>query len=138
MLSINADRNTNELVSLRGVFVRRVLEKTASSARLELFVSGESDYFDGHFPSCKILPALAQVELAIRLSSYYLGTGVRVTGGKRLKFVNVISADFAVCLDLVYTAEKSPSKKRSLAFKITSPDAAVVYSTGVLELEAQP
>jgi acyl-coenzyme A synthetase/AMP-(fatty) acid ligase/3-hydroxymyristoyl/3-hydroxydecanoyl-(acyl carrier protein) dehydratase len=114
------------LPSVRGLSCLRVLEQTGTSVTLEFLFSPELDYFDGHFPEFKLLPAVAQIELAVRFAARYFAAGISLTGAKRLKFSAMIRPGSRVFLKLNHDPNK-----RSLNFTFTGPGAEV-YSTGVL------
>jgi acyl-CoA synthetase (AMP-forming)/AMP-acid ligase II len=105
----------------------KVLEKNDSLVKLELFIPEESDYFDGHFPEFKLLPAVAQIELVIRLGSRHFGTPVCAAKIKRIKFSNIIHPGSPVHLEIQENASGP-----SLVFKMTSPQDNIVYSSGTL------
>jgi acyl-coenzyme A synthetase/AMP-(fatty) acid ligase/3-hydroxymyristoyl/3-hydroxydecanoyl-(acyl carrier protein) dehydratase len=104
-----------------------VREKTGTSAALELTVSGDCGYFDGHFPGFKLLSGAAQIDLALRFGARYLGTGLFVSHAKRIKFSRIITPGAAIRLELSF-------REGTLAFRITSPDRSAVYSAGNLTL----
>jgi acyl-CoA synthetase (AMP-forming)/AMP-acid ligase II/3-hydroxymyristoyl/3-hydroxydecanoyl-(acyl carrier protein) dehydratase len=108
-----------------GIPGERVLEKTSGGVLLEILVPPESDYFDGHFPAIKILPAVAQLELVIRFASRYLGTGIHVSKAKRIKFSNLIRPGAVLWIKLTLKP-----KSGSVAFVITSPGEKEVYAAG--------
>jgi uncharacterized membrane protein len=109
-----------------GIPAEKVLKKTETAVRLELFIPAGSEYFDGHFPEFKLLSGVAQIELAARFAARYLGTGIYVRSAKRIKFSRAIRPDSRMCLELTYTAEK-----KALAFKMSDSHDAV-YSAGTL------
>ena len=69
--------------SLDGV---KVTEKSENSVTLEFRVPASSPYYNGHFPEAPILPAVAQIELALRFAAEHLKTGIDVREIKRIKF----------------------------------------------------
>jgi hypothetical protein len=112
--------------AIRGVSCLRVLERTDNSVSLEILIPAESDYFDGHFPQFKLLPAVAQLELAARFASRYFGLGVGISGAKRVKFSAMLRPDSRAFLDLHYQREK-----REMIFKFRG-SGETVYSVGTL------
>ncbi|MDR0562464.1 MAG: AMP-binding protein [Spirochaetaceae bacterium] len=100
-----------------------LLDRSDATAVLEIYLPETSEYFDGHFPERKILPGVAQVELAVRLCDRYFGAGLGVAKAKRIKFSRSIGPNTLVRLELEYNAG-------SMAFKMTSPDGKTVYSSG--------
>ncbi|MDR2758572.1 MAG: AMP-binding protein [Spirochaetaceae bacterium] len=117
-----------ELPSFHGLSCLRVLERTGTSVTLEFVFSLEVDYFDGHFPEFKLLPAVAQLELALRFARQYFATGITLAGAKRLKFSAMIRPGSRVFLRLSH----DPFKK-TLNFTFTGPGEKI-YSTGLLLL----
>ncbi len=88
-------------------------------------------YFDGHFPECKILPAVAQLDIALRLARRLLPCGwergARPLYVKRLKFSAVLRPSSSVQVEAAWQKEKS-----LLSFTFKNPQTGLVYSTGVL------
>jgi acyl-coenzyme A synthetase/AMP-(fatty) acid ligase len=98
-------------------------------ASAELFIPAGSGYFDDHFPEFKLLPAVAQVEIALYAAAFFFGTPIVISQSKRIKFLNPIFPDQTVRLELKYLREEG-----SLAFRITDPPGEPVYSAGTLIL----
>jgi 3-hydroxymyristoyl/3-hydroxydecanoyl-(acyl carrier protein) dehydratase len=92
---------------------------------LEFAIPPESDYFDDHFPILRVLPAVAQFELAIRFASRYFGTSIDVEKARRLKFSSLVRPNTPLRLELS-KAEDS----KNISFSFTSPDGETVYSSG--------
>ena len=107
----------------------RVIEKTENSIVLEFSVPPASPYFDGHFPDMPILPAVAQVELALRFAAERLGTGIDVSEIRRIKFSGPVLPGKPCHLRL----EKN---KQKLSFNVCSPGGETVYSSGTLVMPA--
>ena len=106
----------------------KVIEKNENSVILEFSISGSSPYYDGHFPEFPLLPAVAQTELVVRFASRYLGTGIGVSQIPRIKFTNMVRP----FIPLVLKLEK---KGKTVSFRMTSPNAETVYSSGTLETQ---
>ncbi len=114
-----------------GVIVKKVLHQTEDAASVELFIPAECEYFDDHFPEFKLLPAVAQFDLAIRLGAHFFGTPLLLKTSKRIKFSNPIFPNTRVVLVLNYKREPG-----SLGFKIISPSGdAKIYAGGTLILD---
>jgi acyl-CoA synthetase (AMP-forming)/AMP-acid ligase II len=111
------------IIASRGVGPEKVLEETEDRALLEFTVPPGSDYFDVHFPLLKVLPAVAQFELAIRYADRFFKTGIGVRQAKRLKFSALVYPDTPLRLELNRRAE-------TVSFVLTSPDGGTVYSSG--------
>ena len=112
--------------NLHGIVDEKIVEKKENSVSLEFSIPESSDFFDGHFPEFKLLPAVAQFEVVTRFSRKYFNTQRYVPAIKRIKFSNPIRPDTNVHLDLEYRAEKS-----SVSFSMQDADIeGRVYSSG--------
>ncbi len=103
-----------------------VVSKEENAVVLEFVIPASSDFFDGHFPEYKLLPAVAQFEVITRFSRKYFGTQRYVPNIKRIKFSAPIRPDTKIRLELTYKKEKG-----SVSFNMA--DAKVegkVYSSG--------
>jgi 3-hydroxymyristoyl/3-hydroxydecanoyl-(acyl carrier protein) dehydratase len=99
---------------IHGVKIKEIKEQTADTVILEIFVPASSDYFDGHFPDFKLLPAVAQFELAVRFSARFFGTPVTVTHSKRIKFMAPVRPDSTILLEL-----KQDAARKTVSFQLT-------------------
>ena len=52
--------------NLHSIVDEKVIEKTEDKITLEFVIPETSDFFDGHFPEFKLLPAVAQFEVITR------------------------------------------------------------------------
>ena len=112
--------------NLHGIVDEKIVEKKENSVSLEFSIPESSDFFDGHFPEFKLLPAVAQFEVVTRFSRKYFNTQRYVPAIKRIKFSNPIRPDTNVHLDLEYRAEKS-----SVSFSMQDADIeGKLYSSG--------
>ena len=112
--------------NLHGIVDEKIVGKKENSVSLEFSIPESSDFFDGHFPEFKLLPAVAQFEVVTRFSRKYFNTQRYVPAIKRIKFSNPIRPDTNVHLDLEYRAEKS-----SVNFSMQDTDIeGKVYSSG--------
>jgi acyl-coenzyme A synthetase/AMP-(fatty) acid ligase/3-hydroxymyristoyl/3-hydroxydecanoyl-(acyl carrier protein) dehydratase len=127
-----------KLAGMHGVILTKVLYKTENAGELtgaaELFIPAECEYYDGHFPRFKLLPAVAQFELAVRLGAHFFGTSLLVKKTRRIKFSTPIFPNTAVVMTLNYNREAS-----SLSFKIrgAAGEEDTIYAGGTLIL-AEP
>lgn len=104
----------------------KIVMQEENKISLEFVIPAASDFFDGHFPEYKLLPAVAQFEVITRYSRKYLGTQRYVPNIKRIKFVAPIRPDTKIHLDLAYN-----SAKGSVSFTMADADVeGKVYSTG--------
>lgn len=103
-----------------------VISKEENAVVLEFVIPASCDFFDGHFPQYKLLPAVAQFEIITRFSRKYFSTQRYVPNIKRIKFSAPIKPDTKIHLELTYKKDKG-----SVTF--TMSDANVegkVYSSG--------
>ncbi|MBP5251866.1 MAG: hydroxymyristoyl-ACP dehydratase [Treponema sp.] len=99
---------------------------SSEKVRLGFVIPEASDFFDGHFPVFKILPAVAQTWIAVNFADKYFGTGKTVLKIKRMKFVSPVLPDANVELELVFNREKE-----TVTFTFyDSEDSQKTYSAG--------
>jgi uncharacterized membrane protein/3-hydroxymyristoyl/3-hydroxydecanoyl-(acyl carrier protein) dehydratase len=111
-----------------------LLSRSASSVKAAFCVPEESDYFDGHFPDFKLLPAVAQVDIVLRLVRRYLDCACVVREIKRLKFQQMIRPGTPLAAEISFREVGEGAKGlRLLNWTITSPDGETVYSTGSVD-----
>lgn len=104
----------------------KILTQEENAIKIEFCIPSSSDFFDGHFPEFKLLPAVAQFELITRFSKKYFGTQRYVPNIRRIKFSAPIRPDTFVILDLKHNVEKS-----SVSFSLfDSKNNEKVYSSG--------
>ncbi len=104
----------------------QVISREENAVTLEFVIPATSDFFDGHFPEYKLLPAVAQFEIITRFSRKYFGTQRYVPNIKRIKFSAPIKPDTKINLEIIYKKEKG-----TVTFNMQ--DALVegkVYSSG--------
>jgi acyl-CoA synthetase (AMP-forming)/AMP-acid ligase II/3-hydroxymyristoyl/3-hydroxydecanoyl-(acyl carrier protein) dehydratase len=90
-------------------------------------------YFDGHFPSFKLLPAVAQVEWVMHFIRERLGAAARLQEIVRLKFSRPIRPGDPLKVEI----QLEPQGRR-VEFRFVHRDTGRVYSSGKLRLEASP
>lgn len=104
----------------------KVVEKTDSSFVLEFVIPETSDFFDGHFPEYKLLPAVAQFEVVTRFCKKYYNTQRWVPSIRRIKFSAPIRPNSKIKLETTYKAEKN-----TVSYTLSNADnAEIVYSSG--------
>ena len=108
-----------------GIPAETVLYKKENAVDLEVKIPAMSDYFDGHFPEFKLLPAVAQVDLITLFSERYFGIPRTIPELKRIKFTEKITPDTTVVFHLSYDA-----KKNVVSFKLQDFSGQITYSTG--------
>ena len=103
-----------------------VISKEENSVVLEFVIPATCDFFDGHFPQYKLLPAVAQFEVITRFSRKYFGTQRYVPNIKRIKFSAPIKPDTKIHLELTYKKDKG-----SVTFNMSDANVeGKVYSSG--------
>ena len=102
----------------------KVNSRTEDSVELEFLIPAECDFFDGHFPEFKLLPAVAQVQIVTRFASEYFNVPCTVSRAKRFKFLSPVLPDTQVILSLSVNKEK-----KSVSFSLAKKDGGC-FSTG--------
>ena len=107
------------------VLPETLIAQSDCSVQLEFCVPADSGYVDGHFDSCKLVPAAAQLLIAAQMAHRYLGTGAAICSAKRLKFAAPMRPDVPVRLTLERNAAKD-----LLAYSMRSADGTRSFSSG--------
>ncbi len=103
-----------------------IVSKEENEVTLEFVIPASCDFFDGHFPQYKLLPAVAQFEIITRFSRKYFGTQRYVPNIKRIKFSAPIKPDTKIHLELTYKKDKG-----SVLFNMADANVeGKVYSSG--------
>lgn len=111
----------------------KILLREDNKISLEFIIPATSDFFDGHFPEFKLLPAVAQFEVITRFSRKYFGTQRYIPNIKRIKFSAPILPDSKIKLDLEHKVEKE-----TVTFNMADSDNAEhVYSSGSFSVIAE-
>jgi len=105
----------------------KIIDKTENKVSMILELNESNPYFSGHFPGFPILPAVAQLEMAVRFSSRIFGTGTAISQIKRMKFINPVHPPLAILLIIEV-------KNDTLSFNISSSDGELNYSLGTVIL----
>lgn len=117
-------------VNLHDIKDEQIISKEEGKVALEFVIPASSDFFDGHFPEYKLLPAVAQFEVVTRFSRKYFGTQRWVPSIKRIKFSAPIRPDTKIHLELTYKAEK-----QSVTFNLSDANVeGKVYSSGTFNV----
>jgi 3-hydroxymyristoyl/3-hydroxydecanoyl-(acyl carrier protein) dehydratase len=119
--------------NLHSVENEKILSRDDTSILLEFCIPAESDFFDGHFPEYKLLPAVAQFELVTRFSKKYFGTQRYVPRIHRIKFSAPIRPDSTLQLKMNLNREKSTVTYSLYDAKNTEK----VYSSGTFTAAMQ-
>lgn len=111
-------------------FIIHKVEQQENSVLATLSVPAASSYFDGHFPSFPLLPAVAQTTIIMELAHQYLGVSSLPLGIKKMKFTNMIFPDTLVKLSIKLSQDKS-----SLQVKMEAEDEDnCLFSQGTIRL----
>ena len=112
--------------NLHDIKDEKVVSKEENKVSLEFVIPSTSDFFDGHFPEFKLLPAVAQFEIITRFSRKYFGTQRYVPNIKRIKFSAPIKPGTKIHLELTYKKDKG-----SVTFNMADANVeGKVYSSG--------
>ena len=116
--------------NLHDIKDEQIISKEEAKVVLEFIIPASSDFFDGHFPEYKLLPAVAQFEVVTRFSRKYFGTQRWIPSIKRIKFSAPIRPDTKIHLELTYKAEK-----QSVTFNLSDANVeGKVYSSGTFNV----
>jgi len=105
----------------------KLVAKNENSVALEFSIPDTSPYFDGHFPGFPVLPAVAQVDLVVRLASEHFGVNIGLSKINRVKFINIIRPGNPLLLFI-------EADKGNIVFNFSSPGGETVYSSGTMTI----
>ena len=114
---------------IHGILPEEVLEQSENQISLKVKISAQSDYFDGHFPQFKLLPAVAQIDLMAHYAAKYFGLPLSTPKIKRFKFSDKILPDTTVIFKITFDSEKN-----HLTFEVTDAADGKFYSSGAYNL----
>ena len=117
-------------MNLHGIENEKVLARGENSVSLEFAVPASCDFFDGHFPQFKLLPAVGQFEIITRFATKYLGVSRFVQKIKRVKFSSPILPNTIACLELDFD-----QNKQIVSFIMKSADGGRVFSSGTFAVQ---
>ncbi len=83
-----------------------VVSKSDDAVTLKFTVPSSCDFYDGHFPEFKLLPAVGQFEIVTRFSKKYFNTQRFVPSARRMKFSAPVVPESVVILELSYNRPK--------------------------------
>ena len=96
----------------------------------KLMFPATSDYYDGHFPEFKLLPAVVQVDMVLRLARNFLDVPKELSKMNRTRFVSPILPDVPVVVKITYDADAG-----KVTFAFTSVDGETSYSNGSMIMQ---
>ena len=96
----------------------------------KLLFPATSDYFDGHFPEFKLLPAVVQVDMVLRLARNFLEVPKELLKMNRTRFANPILPDVPVMVKISYDADAG-----KVTFAFTSIDGETSFSNGSMIMQ---
>lgn len=82
-------------------------QRNDTQVTLDLHVSADLLYFQGHFPGAPILPGVVQLDWALTLGRQYFDLPPVFLGMRALKFQNVITPGTDIVLELKYDVASS-------------------------------
>ena len=116
--------------NLHVIVNEKIISQEENKIALEFVIPITSDFFDGHFPEYKLLPAVAQFEVVTRFSKKYFGTERYVPNIKRIKFSAPIRPDTRIHLELKHNVSKG-----TVQFNMADADVeGKVYSSGTFSV----
>lgn len=108
-----------------GILEEKIINQAENEVLLEVFIPDTCDFFDGHFPEIHLVPAVAQIDMAMHFCKKYFGTECAMVSAKRLKFTSPVKPNSSLHFSLKFNPEKS-----MVTYKLTSSDGAKGYSNG--------
>ena len=90
-----------------GIGDEQPVRQEACLVELLFSVPADSDYFDGHFPDFKLLPAVAQFDIISRFARRYFGISPFIPRIRRVKFSSPVYPGSRVRLTMRLDREKS-------------------------------
>ena len=98
-----------------------------------IHIGKDSPFFDGHFPSFKLFPAVAQIDLAVKLAEEALKSQIAVKSIKRMKFIEKILPDTNAKASVKIDTQLG-SGEWKMSFSLRSEDGSLTYSQGTAML----
>ncbi len=117
-----------------GIRNERVISRGDASVELELDIPADSDFFDGHFPQYRLLPAVGQFALIARFARKYFGIESFIPKIRRMKFSSPILPGSTVLLSL-----QLDKGKQAVSFSLLDAgNREKVHSTGAFSVVLPP
>lgn len=116
-----------------GIGDEQPVRQEAGLVELLFSVPADSDYFDGHFPDFKLLPAVAQFDIISRFARRYFGISPFIPRIRRVKFSSPVYPGNRVRLTMRLDREKS-----SISFELADAGhGARLLSSGTFSVVLQ-
>jgi 3-hydroxymyristoyl/3-hydroxydecanoyl-(acyl carrier protein) dehydratase len=107
------------------------LQKTEHGCAILLFIRGDIDWFQGHFPAQPVLAGVVQTHWAAEIGKFLFPLGDEFLGMDNIKFQTVILPNQQITLNLEYQPEHN-------ALKFRYSHNELRYSEGKLAFQQQP
>ena len=107
------------------------VRQRADGVDIDLLVSPDILYLQGHFPELPVVPGVAQIDWAVVMADRFLGTDIGAATNFKVKFRSIIRPPIALTLELRITARETGGTRR-LTFEYLGSDGA--FSTGAIQL----
>lgn len=124
----------NKKIGISGLTDERILLESDNCLQVEFLIGEDCIFFDGHFPSYKILPAVGQFAIVMGYASAFFDVSPTVSVIKRMKFVSPVLPGTRVILTIERVKDKFSG---SADFQYSIKDSAIqvdgkekVYSSG--------
>ena len=98
---------------------------------VKIVVPNTSDYYDGHFPHFKLLPAVVQIDLALRFFRAFFQLPSEIDRISRTKFTSPILPDTPITFEESYSPELG-----KMSFRIVNGET--VHASGSILLKKAP
>ena len=102
---------------------------SSNEITMEVEVSPDSPWFEGHFPGEPILPGVAQLAMSLDAIKKLSRKSLRVSGVKRVRFKQVIKPDDKLIITV------APHKKDALSYLFRVMVNGELASSGILMVE---
>ena len=107
------------------------MKREPGAVTLKLVFPETSDFYNGHFPAFKLLPAVAQVDMVVELAHALLGSSKTVQRIQRTKFCYPILPGVPAILEMNYKADSG-----KVAFSYTLEEGRALSNGTLVMTEA--
>lgn len=113
---------------IKGISPETIIEQSENKIVLDVVISSDCDYFDGHFPHFKLLPAVAEFTLVSGFAKKYLGASSFVSKIQRMKFSSPLLPDTTARFTLKSDCTEDGKKKISFEIADSSDEKKKISS----------